>query len=62
MKIMIKISIQLPIIARPVHGRLGIASICDRGKSGESHQNIWSVRFMNLLATGDFGDFMKTAS
>jgi hypothetical protein len=61
MKIMIKISTQLPIVARLVPGRLGIASICSSGKSGESHQKKWSVLFMNSLATGDYGDFMKTA-
>jgi hypothetical protein len=60
-KIVIKISIQLPIVARPVPGRLGIASICGHRKSGESHPKKWSVLFMNSLATGDYGDFMKTA-
>jgi hypothetical protein len=40
-----------------VLGRLGIASICGRGKSGKSHQKLWSVRFMNSLATGDYSGF-----
>jgi hypothetical protein len=50
------------IVAGPVLGRLGIASIFSHGKSSESHQNMWSALFMNSLATGDYGDFMKRAS
>ena len=60
MKISIKISIKLPIIVRSrlgqvqVLGRLGIASICGCGKSRKLHQKMWSVQFMNSLATGDY--------
>jgi hypothetical protein len=40
-----------------VLGRLQLALICGRGKSGKLHQKTWSVWLMNWLAAGDYSGF-----